>query len=70
VIYALVVGVPYALLWRAHRRALPSFTDRADEVSLTGTTAPTRQWVLLMAAGFALLILAVLLLLMVRFRVS
>jgi hypothetical protein len=25
-IYSLVVGLPYALLWRAYQRALPSFT--------------------------------------------
>ena len=68
-IYCLVVGLPYALLWRAYKRALPSFTDPADEVSLTGISAPRRQWILLAVAGFALLILAVILVLAVRPRV-
>jgi hypothetical protein len=68
-IYCLVVGLPYALLWRAYKRALPSFTDPADAVSLTGTNAPGRQWVLLAVAAFALLILAVILVQAVRPRV-
>ena len=65
-IYCLVVGLPYALLWRAYKRALPSFTDPADEVSLTGISAPRRQWILLAVASFALLILGVILVLAVR----
>jgi len=65
-IYCLVVGLPYALLWRAYKRALPSFTDPADEVSLTGISAPRRQWIVLAVASFALLILGVILVLAVR----
>jgi len=65
-IYCLVVGLPYALLWRAYKRALPSFTAPADEVSLTGINAPGRQWIVLAVAGFALLILAVIVVLAVR----
>ena len=65
-IYALVVGLPYALVWRAYRRALPSFTSSADEVPLTGTNAPGRQWIPLAVVGFVLLILGVILLLAVR----
>jgi hypothetical protein len=68
-IYGLVVGVPYALLWRAYKRALPSFVTPADEVSLTGTEAQDRLWIPLAVAGFALLILAAILLLAVRPRV-
>jgi len=68
-IYCLVVGLPYALLWRAYKRALPSFTDPADEVSLTGINAPGRQWILPVVAGFALLILAVIAVLAVRPRI-
>jgi hypothetical protein len=30
-IYLLMVGVPYAVLWRAYKRALTSFTAPADE---------------------------------------
>jgi len=68
-IYCLVVGLPYVLLWRAYKRALTSFVAPTDEVSLTGTQAPGRQWIPLAVAGFALLILAVILVLVVRPRV-
>jgi hypothetical protein len=68
-IYCLVVGLPYALLWRAYKRALTSFIAPADEVSLTGTNAPGRSWILLAVVGFALLILAAILVLVVRPRV-
>lgn len=68
-IYCLVVGLPYALLWRAYKGALPSFTDPADEVSLTGINAPGRQWIVLAVAAFALLILAAIALLAVRPRI-
>ena len=56
VIYLLMVGVPYALLWRAYKRGLASFAAPADEVSLTGIDAPHRQWILLAVVGFAILI--------------
>jgi hypothetical protein len=69
VIYGLVVGLPYGLLWRAYKRALTSFTVAADEVSLSGSKAPNRQWILLAVAGFALLALAAILVLAVRPRV-
>lgn len=65
-IYALVVGLPYALVWRAYRRALPSFTPSEDAVSLTGTSAPGRQWIPLAVVAFVLVILGVILLLAVR----
>jgi hypothetical protein len=68
-IYCLMVGVPYVFLWRAYKRALTSFIDPADEVSLTGTKAPGRRWIALAIAGFALLILAAILVLAVRPRV-
>ena len=54
------------LLWRAYRRALTTFSVPADEVPLTGTDAPGRQWILPAVVGFALLILAVILVLAVR----
>jgi hypothetical protein len=58
-IYALVVGLPYALLWRAYKRSLTYFIVPADAVPLTGTAAPAaRPWVALTIAGSALLILA------------
>jgi hypothetical protein len=57
-IYLLVVGVPYALLWRAYKRALVSFTAPADEVLLTGIEASGRQWLMPAVVGFGFLILA------------
>ncbi len=68
-VYCLVVGLPYAFLWRAYKRALPSFTDPADEVSLTGINARDRQWIVLAVAGFALLILGVIMVLALRPKV-
>jgi hypothetical protein len=68
-IYCLVAGLPYAVLWRAYKRALTSFIAPADEVSLTGTNAAGRPWILLAVVGFALLILAAILVLAVGPRV-
>lgn len=68
-IYCLVVGLPYALLWRAYKRALTSFIATPDEVSLTGSNAPGRQWILPAVVGLALLILAAILVLAVRPKV-
>ena len=68
-IYVLVVGVPYTFLWRAYKRGLRSYSAPADEVMLTGTDAPGRQWIVLVVAGFSLLIFAVILILAVRPRV-
>jgi hypothetical protein len=56
----------YSCLKNGQLRALPCFTDPADEVSLTGINAPRRHWILLAIVGFALLILAAILLLTLR----
>lgn len=68
-IYLLVVGVPYMLVWRAYKRGLTSFSAPADEVTLTGVEAPGRQWIALVVAGVALLILAAILILILRARI-
>jgi hypothetical protein len=65
-IYLLMVGLPYALLWRAYKQALTSFTAPADEVLLTASEASGRQWILPAVVGFALLILAAILVLAIR----
>jgi hypothetical protein len=68
-IYGLVAALPYALLWRAYKRALPWFIVPADAVALTGTAASAgRQWVGLAVIGFALLIQAAILVFAVRPR--
>jgi hypothetical protein len=59
----------YSCLKNGQLRAPPCFTDPADEVSLTGINAPGRQWIVLAVAGFALLILAVIVVLAVRPKV-
>jgi hypothetical protein len=68
-IYLLVVGVPYMALWRAYKRALTSFSAPEDEVLLTGIEAPGRHWIPLLVAGFGLLILAAILVLVMRPRI-
>jgi hypothetical protein len=65
-IYLLMVGVPYALLWRAYKRALTSFTAPADEVLLTGREASGHQWILPAVVGFAFLVLTAILVLAIR----
>ena len=66
-IYCVVVALPYYFLWRAYRRALESFGAPADEVPLTGLSAPPRrQWILLAFVGFAILVLAAILALTIR----
>jgi hypothetical protein len=65
-VYAIVLGIPYFFLWRAYRRALLCFGAVEDEVTLAETTAPRRQWVALAVAGFSLLILGAVLLLVMR----
>jgi hypothetical protein len=65
-VYFLMVGVPYALLWRAYKRALASFAAPTDEVLLTGMEASGRRWIFPAAVGLAFLILAAILLLTVR----
>ncbi len=64
--YLLMVGAPYALLWRTYKRALTSFTAPADEVLLTEIEASRRQWILPAVVGFALLIFAAILVLALR----
>jgi hypothetical protein len=62
-VYTLVVGLPYFFLWRTYKHAVASFTDTADAVSLVGASAPRRSWVLIAVCGFALLLLAAVLIL-------
>jgi hypothetical protein len=65
-IYLLIAGVPYALLWRAYKRALTSFTAPADEILLTGIEASGRRWIVPAVIGLALMILAAIMLLAIR----
>jgi hypothetical protein len=50
VIYSIVVGVPYLLLWRSYKKAFLSFTSAQDEVLVSGKP-PGQQTRILIAAG-------------------
>jgi hypothetical protein len=50
VIYFLVTGVPYWLLWRSYKKAFVSFASAQDEVLLSGK-APGQQTRILIAAA-------------------
>ena len=68
VIYLLVAGLPYLLLWRSYKKALLSFVSAEDEV-LVSATRPSRPRILV---GVGLIALAVLILfgviLLIRFK--
>jgi len=58
-IYALVVGVPYWLLWKCYKKAYLSFVSVQDEVVVSGKSASRRPVVV----GAGLIALAILMLL-------
>lgn len=66
-VYCLVVGLPYVLLWRSYKKALPSFVSSRDEVVVSDQSIKQRQWKLvLVISGLALLLMGVGLALLVR----
>jgi hypothetical protein len=66
-VYCLVVGVPYVLLWRSYKKALPSFVSSQDEVVISDLSKRQQQWKLvLVILGLALLVMGVGLVLLVR----
>lgn len=61
--YALLVGVPYFLLWRSYEKALSSFVSAQDEVLISGNSAGRKPWRViagLTALGALILIVAIL----------
>lgn len=57
-IYCAVVGLPYFLLWRSYKRALPNFVSAQDEVVISGQDRRQQQWKLvLVLLGFTLLVM-------------
>jgi len=57
--YCLVVGVPYFLLWRSYKKALPSFVSAQDEVVVTAQWGKQKRWTVALALfGLGLLVLA------------
>ena len=66
-VYCVVVGLPYVLLWRSYKKALPSFVSSQDEVVVSGQSKRQQQWKLvLVILGLALLIMGVGLVFLVR----
>jgi len=66
-VYCAVVGLPYFLLWRSYKKALPSFVSAQDSVEVSGQQASLRQRKLILVIfGLALLVLAAGLLFLVR----
>jgi hypothetical protein len=62
-----VVGLPYVLLWRSYKKALPSFVSSQDEVVVSGQSKrQQRGKLVLVILGLALLIMGVGLVFLVR----
>jgi hypothetical protein len=57
-IYFLIVGVPFLLLWRTYKKALPGFVSVQDEVLVSGKGARRPPWPVV--AGLALAVLTAL----------
>jgi hypothetical protein len=57
-IYAVVVAVPYFLIWRTYKKGLLSFVSAEDEVVVSGK--PQKQQQVLLAAGLIVLAMVVL----------
>ena len=55
-IYSVVVGLPYFLLWRSYKKALLGFVSVQDEVSVSGKSPGRQPWLAL--AGLTVLLLA------------
>jgi hypothetical protein len=63
VLYGLLVGLPYFLLWRSYKKALSSFASAQDEVLISGNGAGRKPWSViagLTALGALILIAGVL----------
>jgi len=60
-VYAVVLGVPYFLLWRFYKKAFVNFVSPQDEVVVSGRRAGQQRTFILIAAGLIVLGLAVLL---------
>ncbi len=56
-IYVVVAGVPYVLLWKTYKKALFSFVEPGDEVGVTSKSRWKKQWIVVV--GVSALILAI-----------
>jgi len=66
-VYCFVVGLPYLLLWRSYKKALPTFVSAQDEVVVSNLYSGRRRWTPALAMfGVAFLILAAVLFWLVR----
>jgi hypothetical protein len=66
VAYCLFVGVPFALLLRSYKKALPNLVSKQDEVAVPNAHPDWRIWLLAAALGLALAALGILLLMRPR----
>jgi hypothetical protein len=68
-IYAVLVVLPYLMFWSAFKKSRLSFVSAQDEIQVVGRRPMERRaFVTLLVAGIALLILAGVLALLVRFK--
>ena len=58
-IYCLVLGLPYWLLWRTYKKARLSFVSVEDEVLVSAKRPPQSVGLIALAAGIALVAIAV-----------
>jgi uncharacterized membrane protein len=66
-VYCVVVGLPYFLLWRSYKKALPSFVSPQDEVVVSAQPGGLQQRKLILVIfGLALLLIGVALFMLVR----
>jgi hypothetical protein len=66
-VYCFVVGLPYVLLWKSYRKALPSFVSSQDVVVVSDQSNRQQRWKLvLVILGLALLVMGVGLIFLVR----
>ena len=57
-VYFLVTGLPYLLLWRSYKKALPTFVSAQDAVTLSDPYRGQKRWIItLVIFGLALLLM-------------
>ena len=66
VIYSLVVGLPYFLLWKSYKKSISSFVSAQDEVLVSGKNPAGVSWIAIAMFALALVILAGVIFFLVR----
>ena len=68
VAYALIVGLPFFFLWRAYRRAVPSFVSPGDAVALAPRPMDRAHRIVLAVIALLVLVIALTIVALVRAR--